>query len=204
MTVGNSRSVVGPIADRTVPNGVTDTVDVEVADADPEDGHMLTASSDDNATALAYPMGGRVNVRALHGGTATVKVTGIARGRTTATDGSGAANDTSAPPPTFGVLVASAGNSRPVVGPIGDVELASGATGTVAVTVADADDAHTVTAMTACAASPARDGTSPSPTIRCSLHARVPAPGWEFRAPMRRVCRRGRGQAPPLGCPAWA
>ena len=136
VTVGNARPVVAPIADRTVANGVTDTVDVDVTDADADDAHTLSAGSDDNPTALAYATGGVVKVDALHRGTATVSVT--------ATDDSGASNAASAPE-TFQVTVP---NSRPAVGAMADRTVSNGAVHTVTVPVSDADagDAHTLSA----------------------------------------------------------
>ena len=136
VTVGNARPVVAPIADRTVANGVTDTVDVDVTDADADDAHTLSAGSDDNPTALAYATGGLVKVDALHRGTATVSVT--------ATDDSGASNAASAPA-TFQVTVP---NSRPAVGAMADRTVSNGAVHTVTVPVSDADagDAHTLSA----------------------------------------------------------
>ncbi|MYD98056.1 MAG: hypothetical protein F4X98_11830 [Gammaproteobacteria bacterium] len=153
-TVPNVRPVVGPVAPIEVGNGRMTFLDVAVtddacggaghaltavSDADPDDAHTLTARSDANATALAYPVGGRVKVRAQHRGTATVSVT--------ATDDSGADNDTSDPPVRFRVTVP---NSRPVVGAMSDVAVSNGRTHAARVPVRDADarDAHTLSAAT--------------------------------------------------------
>ena len=137
----NSRPVVLPIPDQTVPAGENRTVTVTVEDADEDDTHTLTATSSNRAVATVSP-DNRALTLTIAGaavGTATITVT--------ATDDSRESNDTSVPV-TFEVRVSEPANSRPVVLPIPDQTVPAGENRTVTVTVEDADedDEHTLTA----------------------------------------------------------
>ena len=139
----NSRPVVLPIPDQTVPAGENRTVTVTVEDADEDDEHTLTASSSNRAVATVSPDNGALTLTIAGAavGEATITVT--------ATDNSGAPNAESEPV-TFRVRVTEPppANSRPVVTPISDKTAEVGVAATVRVRVedADSDDEHTLTA----------------------------------------------------------
>ncbi len=105
-TVPNSRPVVSPISDVTVPRAPpgTATVTVEVTDGDAGDTHEVTAESSDEGVATVSVSGKTVTVRGVSRGEATITVT--------AEDDSEASNDTSAEV-TFKATVP---NSQPVIG----------------------------------------------------------------------------------------
>ena len=136
-TVPNSRPSVDAVTAVTVAVGETVTLEPGIADPDAGDTHTVAASSADASIATVAVSGTRLTI------------TGVARGGTTvtvaATDDSGGPDATSAAR-TFAVTVTT--NSRPVVGALGDIELAAGTTrtATAGVTDADADDTHTVSA----------------------------------------------------------
>ena len=138
-TVPNSRPSVDAVTAVTVAVGETVTLEPGIADPDAGDTHTVAASSADASIATVAVSGTRLTI------------TGVARGRTTvtvaATDDSGGPDATSAAR-TFAVTVTPTTNSRPVVGALGDIELAAGTTrtATAGVTDADADDTHTVSA----------------------------------------------------------
>ena len=132
----NSRPVVGAISDLAVSRGSTATRTARVTDGDSGDSHTVSATSDDEDVATVSVSGRKLTVRGAARGTATISVT--------ATDDSGAPNDTSVPV-KFDATVP---NSRPVLASISDLTISRGSTGTRTVTVTDADsgDAHTVSA----------------------------------------------------------
>ena len=138
-TVPNSHPSVDAVTAVTVAVGETVTLEPGIADPDAGDTHTVAASSADASIATVAVSGTRLTI------------TGVARGRTTvtvaATDDSGGPDATSAAR-TFAVTVTPTTNSRPVVGALGDIELAAGTTrtATAGVTDADADDTHTVSA----------------------------------------------------------
>ena len=96
----------------------------------------MSASSDDTGVATVSVSGKTLTLTGVSRGEATVEVT--------ATDDSGASNATSSAV-EFDVTVP---NSRPVVGPISDLTVSRGSTGTRTASVTDGDsgDTHTVTA----------------------------------------------------------
>ncbi|MCY3818279.1 MAG: Ig-like domain-containing protein [Gammaproteobacteria bacterium] len=145
-TVPNSRPAVGSISNLTVSRGSSGTRTVTITDGDGGDAHTVSASSDDTSVATVSVNGKTLTVRGASRGTATIAVT--------ATDDSGASNATSrAARFAATVTVPAPSNSRPVVSPIAARTLAVGADNAievpVAVTDADAGDAHTVRAASA-------------------------------------------------------
>ena len=136
VAVPNTRPAVGSISDLTVSRGSSRTRTVRVTDGDSADTHAVSASSDDEDVATVTVSGQRVTVRGVSRGTATIEVT--------ATDDSGASNDTS----TAVKFHATVPNSRPAVGSISDLTVMRGSTGTRTVRVTDSDsaDRHAVSA----------------------------------------------------------
>ena len=137
-TVPNSRPSVDPVT-VTVAVGETVTLEPGIADPDAGDTHTVAASSADASIATVAVSGTRLTITGVAPGGTTVTVA--------ATDDSGGPDATSAAR-TFAVTVTPRSNSRPVVGALGDIELAAGTTrtATVGVTDTDADDTHTVSA----------------------------------------------------------
>ena len=127
VTVPNSRPVVGSISDLTVSRGSSGTRTASVTDGDTGDTHTVSANSSATGVATVSVNGKTLTVRGLSCGAATMTVT--------ARDNSGESNATSAAK-EFDVTVTGGG---PAVGPISDVTVPRGSTGTRTVTVTGGD-----------------------------------------------------------------
>ena len=133
----NTQPTIKPISDITLDVGDERTVEVNITDADVEDIHTISATSDDTTVATVSVDGATLTITGKAAGTAAITVT--------ATDDSGQDN-AEATPLTFRVGVKK--NSQPVIEAIPDQILDVGDEITVAVNITDADveDTHIISA----------------------------------------------------------
>ena len=135
--VVNSQPSIGAIPDQTLDMGAEVTVAVNITDADVDNTHTISASSNDKTIATVSVKNTTLTISGVAGGMATITVSAV--------DGSGQDNATSTPV-TFQVTIDA--NSQPSIGALPDQTLDMGGDVTVAVNITDADvgDTHTISA----------------------------------------------------------
>ena len=135
--VVNSQPSLGAIPNQTVDMGAEVAVAVNIIDADVDNTHTISASSNDKAIATVSVKNTTLTISGVAGGLATITVSAV--------DDSGQGNATSTPV-TFQVTVDA--NSQPSIGAIPDQTLEIGAEVTVVVNITDADvdNTHTISA----------------------------------------------------------
>ena len=134
----NNQPVIAAIPDRTLDVGDTLRMEVRVTDADSDDTHTIRAVSIDASVATTAVNGSTLSIRGMRDGMTTITVD--------ATDDSGQEN-AAATPVSFRVSVKK--NNQPVIAAISDQAVDVGDERAIAVnlTDADADDTHTIKAV---------------------------------------------------------